>query len=407
METWPIDSELHAYKTVPPHPRAVALLVHGFGEHAGRYAATAAAFTMRGIAVYAYDHRGHGRSPGRRAVIERFGDLVADSLSMRDRVAALHPDLPMVLMGASMGGVIAVRSAQRDPRGLAGVVLIAPALAVRGGGRPLLRMLAGVVAAVAPFAPVAKLELAALSRDRAIADAYAADPLNHHGGIPARTAVELIAAATAALNDAPNWQLPTLIVHGDADRIAGPDGAERFASAASAADITLRLVPGAYHEPFNDPGGDLLIDDVATWILTPKPRIATATVYRPPIPASAPHVYTWWEGLAFGAAVNMLARLLGTNTGRYEAINRPWFAPPGWAFPVVWSINSALSIWGNLRVLNAPPSTDRTAYLRLWCATWLLYLSFGYAFFRRRSPLLGFLVTTNFLALSVLSAGRG
>ncbi len=94
------------------------------------------------------------------------------------------------------------------------------------------------------------------------------------------------------------------------------------------------------------------------------------------------------------------------RSGRYETLRRPWFAPPGWVFPVAWGVNSALAIAGNVRVLNAPPSTDRTAYLRLWAATWLLYTSFGYAFFRRKSPLLGFLVTVNFLALSVLSARR-
>jgi benzodiazapine receptor len=91
---------------------------------------------------------------------------------------------------------------------------------------------------------------------------------------------------------------------------------------------------------------------------------------------------------------------------RYEALKRPWFAPPGWVFPVAWGINTGLMISGNVRVLNAPPSADRTAYLRLWAATWLLYLAFGYAFFRCRSPLLGLLVTVNFSALSVLSARR-
>ena len=124
-----------------------------------------------------------------------------------------------------------------------------------------------------------------------------------------------------------------------------------------------------------------------------------------PPPASR-RTYTWREGLAFGAAINIVSRLLGTNTGRYEAIKRPWFAPPGWVFPVAWGINNVLAIRGNLRVLNAPPSTDRTAYLRLWAATWILYVLFGYAFFGRKSPLLGMLDTVNFLALAGLAAGR-
>jgi tryptophan-rich sensory protein len=141
--------------------------------------------------------------------------------------------------------------------------------------------------------------------------------------------------------------------------------------------------------------------------LAADPESPAARSPESPVAERTPgRVYTWREGLAFGASVNVLARLLGSNTGRYEAIKRPWFAPPGWTFPVVWSINSALAIWGNIRVLNAPPSVDRTAYLRLWSATWLLYISFGYAFFRLKSPLLGLLVTTNFLTLAVLSAGR-
>jgi tryptophan-rich sensory protein len=133
---------------------------------------------------------------------------------------------------------------------------------------------------------------------------------------------------------------------------------------------------------------------------------ASEGVVPPADPSQPRYVFTWREGLAFGAAINIVARLLGTNTGRYQALRRPWFAPPGWFFPIAWGINSALSIAGNVRVLNAPPGPDRTAYLRLWAATWLLYVSFGYAFFRRKSPLLGLLVTTNFAVLAVLSADR-
>ena len=390
---------------MPANPQAALLLMHGFGEHAGRHAVTMDRLAERGIAVYAYDQRGHGRSPGRPAMVT-FGQSVDDALAMRRRVGAEHPGLPLFLLGASMGGLIAVRSAQRDPSGLAGVVLVAPALLSGVATSPVARTLGSLVAQVAPGAPLAELELAGLSRDPAVVAAYASDPLVHHGKIPALSVAEMIAAAAAAQNSAARWRIPAYILHGAADRIVSAAGSQRFAAAAGG-DVTLRLVADGFHEPFNDPGGAALLDDVAAWILDRAARSALpSTGAKAPAEDRRRRVYTWRDGLAFGAAINIVTRLLGTNTGRYEALDRPWFAPPGWVFPIAWGINNGLMIWGNLRVLNAPPSADRTAYLRLWAATWLLYLSFGYAFFRRKSPLLGLLVTVNFSALTVLSARR-
>ncbi|MGD0474636.1 MAG: alpha/beta fold hydrolase [Candidatus Velthaea sp.] len=404
MDSWQTDTDLRAYASVPADPRAAVLLLHGFGEHAGRHAATIDALAQRGIAAYAYDHRGHGRSPGRPALVD-FDRLVDDSLAMRARVSAAHPGLPLFLLGTSMGGLLAIRSAQRDPAGLCGVVLVAPALLDGVAASPVLRAMGALLAQVAPAAPLLELELAGLSRDRAVVDAYATDPLVHHGKIPAQSLSEMASAAAAAFAAAPQWRIPAYIVHGEADRIIAPAGSRRFAAAAGGADVTLRLVAGGYHEPFNDPGGAALVDDVAAWIDDRATRSASPDMAAAPA-SSRQRLYTWRDGLAFGAAVNVVTRLLGTNTGRYETIERPWFAPPGWLFPIAWGINSVLMIWGNLRVLNAPPSADRTAYLRLWAATWTLYSLFGYAFFRRKSPLLGFLVTVNFSALTLLSARR-
>jgi alpha-beta hydrolase superfamily lysophospholipase/tryptophan-rich sensory protein len=411
MEAWPTDSDLHAYASVPPEPRAVVLLLHGFGEHTGRHAQTVRAFARHSIAVYAYDQRGHGRSPGPRARVSSFAHLVDDSLAMRGRVRAAHPGLPLFLLGASMGGLVAIHSALRDPRGLAGVVLVSPALAIGGATPPVVRALGSIVAQVVPALPVASVDADALSRDRAVVAAFVADPLVHHGTISARTGAELLAAAAAAIAAAPRWRLPAYIIVGADDRIAAPVGARRFAQAAISADLTLRSVAGGYHEPFGEPGGAALVDEAATWVLERAGRAPRAADDSVPTRDGAAavqsaRVYTWREGLAFGAAINVVSRLLGTNTGRYEAIKRPWFAPPGWVFPVVWSINNVLAINGNLRVLNAPPSADRTAYLRLWAATWVLYVFFGYAFFRRKSPLLGLLDTVNFLVLAILSARR-
>jgi alpha-beta hydrolase superfamily lysophospholipase len=132
---------------------------------------------------------------------------------------------------------------------------------------PIVRRVGSFIGEVAPGFPIAKLDTSALSRSPEIGPAYLADPLTHHGGVPARTAAEMVKAGVAAFADAPAWTLPLLIIHGTGDRICEPEGSRRFASSVSRADVTLRMVDGAYHEPFNDPGGDLLLDEVAAWIL--------------------------------------------------------------------------------------------------------------------------------------------
>jgi len=274
LSDWPVAHDLAAYRLVPNEPSAAALFVHGFGEHAGRLANAMRTLASRGIAAYAYDHRGHGRSPGARAVVERFDGLVLDSLVMRDAARAASPSIPFFLIGDSMGGLVATRSAQTREDDLDGVVLVSPALTVGVREGPVVRRVGSLIGAIAPAFPIAKLDTSALSRSPEVGPAYLADPLTHHGGVPARTAAEMVKAGVAAFAAAPAWRLPLLIIHGTADRICDPDGSERFAAAVSgrAADVTLRMVDGAYHEPFNDPGGDLLLDEVATWILARAER---------------------------------------------------------------------------------------------------------------------------------------
>ena len=243
------------------------LLVHGFAEHAGRHARTLEHLAARGIAAYAYDQRGHGRSPGRRGVVARFDAWVDDVLRMLDEVAADAPGLPLFLMGASMGGLMAIRAAQRRPAGLAGVIAVAPALSIDGGQPAFVKAIAPFLARIAPSLPAAKLDVNVLSRDPAVGPAFLADPLTFKKGVPVRSAVEMIAAGAAAFAEASRWTLPLLVVQGDRDRIVSRDGGPRFVAAAGGNDHTLRSVAGGYHEPFNDPGGDALVDEVADWIL--------------------------------------------------------------------------------------------------------------------------------------------
>jgi acylglycerol lipase len=264
---WPTGTGLRGYRLVPNDPAAIVLITHGFGEYAGRHFTTMRRLADRAIATYAYDHRGHGQSPGKRAFIDRFDDLVDDAIALREKAASEHPDLPVFLFGVSMGGVVAARSAERRPDGVRGVVLLAPAFApAEHIPKPVQNLLRGL-RKIAPGMPLAKLKLSHLSIDPNVGTAYGADPMTYHGGVPLATGAELIAAGDAAVADAATYELPTLLLQGDADKIVFPIGAKRFADAAQSPDLTYTVVPGGYHELFNDPGGAQLTSTMADWIL--------------------------------------------------------------------------------------------------------------------------------------------
>jgi acylglycerol lipase len=268
ISDWDTGSDLRGIRCAPPDAAAVVLVIHGFGEYAARHVKTMQRWAGLKIATYAYDHRGHGHSPGKRAIVNRFDDLVDDALAMRDRAAAAQPGLPVFLFGISMGGVVATRSAQRRSEGLRGVVLLAPAFAVAENIPPLVQKLLRGVRKIAPNVALAPLTFRSLSRDPAVGEAYKIDPLTYHGGVPVCSGTEIVAAGESAIADAPSYVLPTLILQGDADAIVFPIGATRFVEAAkSNRDLTLTMVPDGYHELFNDPDSEQLVESTAKWIL--------------------------------------------------------------------------------------------------------------------------------------------
>ena len=170
-------------------PRWVALIAHGYGEHAGRYAHVAEHLVRHGGAVYAPDHLGHGRSEGERALVERVDDVVDDLHAVARNARGEHPSLPVVLIGHSMGGIVATRYAQLHGGELAALVLSGPAI----GANPLIE---GVLA-MDPL-PEVPIDPSALSRDPAVGRAYADDPLVWHGPFRRATLEALFAAARAS-----------------------------------------------------------------------------------------------------------------------------------------------------------------------------------------------------------------
>ena len=246
--------------------RSVIVLAHGLGEHSGRYAALAATLVAQGFAVYAVDHRGHGRSPGPRANIERFDHLVSDFCAFAGRASRQHPGAPMFLLGHSMGGAVAFAGALRLQGTLRGLVLSAPALGTDAAPSSGRKLLARTLSVVAPNAGLMRLPPSAISRDPAVVRAYEADPLVHHGAIPARTLVELLGAMDRFPRQAPTLRLPTLALHGTADSLVPVAGVRPVYQALDAGKRTVRYYDGLFHEVFNEPERAQVIADTLQWL---------------------------------------------------------------------------------------------------------------------------------------------
>jgi alpha-beta hydrolase superfamily lysophospholipase len=246
-------------------PRAVVCLVHGLGEHCGRYAHVAAALNQAGYAVLACDQRGHGRSGGKRGYIPSYEALMSDIDLLLAQAEQRFPGKPRFLYGHSLGGNEVLNYALRR-RGcaLAGVVSTSPGLRT-AFKPPALQLAAGrLMNRLWPaFTMPNGLELAAISRDPAVVAAYQADPLVHDR-LSARLGIELLQSGEWAIAHAAEFPVPLLLMHGTADRLTSHQASQEFAS--HAPNCTLKLWEGLYHETHNEPEKGEVIGFVISWL---------------------------------------------------------------------------------------------------------------------------------------------
>jgi alpha-beta hydrolase superfamily lysophospholipase len=246
-------------------PRAALAVVHGFGEHSGRYGNVVDWFVPRGYAVYAFDLRGHGRSQGQRGQVDSWAEMRGDVRAFLDLVHQQEPDLPVFLVGHSVGGLIALNYVLHHPEGLEGVVASGPLLS-QWPVPSVLLLVARILSNLLPrFAMKNELDATALSRDTAVVEAYVNDPLVHDQGTP-RMATEMLAAIDWTQAHAAEMALPCLIVHGGADRIAGPEASRTFFGNVTIADKERIEYDGYYHEVFNELGKEQVLADVEAWV---------------------------------------------------------------------------------------------------------------------------------------------
>jgi len=246
-------------------PSAVVCLVHGLGEHSGRYAQVGEAFNRAGYALLAFDLRGHGRSPGPRGHVDRYAVALDDIACHLADAAYRYPERPCVLYGHSLGGNLVLNYALRHRPPIAGVISTSPLLRPTF---PIPRgklLLAQVLAAICPRCTLATgIDAAALSRDPSVVRAYVQDPLSHNrAGV--RFSLEFLAAGEWALAHAADFPLPLLLAHGTADRVTSFAASQAFARQAGPR-CTWQPWNGLYHETHNEPEKAQVIAFTLGWL---------------------------------------------------------------------------------------------------------------------------------------------
>jgi acylglycerol lipase len=257
---------LHWRRWVATAPRARVVLVHGYGEHSGRYQHVAARLVGAGYEVIALDHRGMGRSEGKRAALRSFDHYIADLHAFIEHATHEWGALPVVMLGHSMGGLVASVYALEHEADLVALILSAPAVMPPSDVSGATIAVAKLIAKVAPDMRTVKLPLHLVSRDPAVVEAYNGDPLVERGKVRARAGAEMLRAIDRVGAGYALLSLPVLLMQGSADGIIDP-GAARFVSERiGSRDVTLKEYPGLYHEIFNEPEQDQVLGDVVEWL---------------------------------------------------------------------------------------------------------------------------------------------
>ena len=245
-------------------PRDVIAISHGYAEHGGRYGNLVERLVPLGYALYALDHRGHGKSEGVRALVDRMKWVIDDFHVFVRSVRALHGGRPVKLLGHSMGGNVAFGNALAWPQDASGLVLSGPLI---GGSAPAAqRAILSLLSAVAPNIGMIALPPEAVSRDPAVVQAYVNDPLVTTGKIAARTAHEMLTSVAGYRDEATSMRVPVLVQHGEADRLVRWDDVRPVVETIGAPDKTVITYPGLYHEIYNEPEKDAVIGDLARWL---------------------------------------------------------------------------------------------------------------------------------------------
>jgi alpha-beta hydrolase superfamily lysophospholipase len=249
--------------------KGVIILIHGLGEHSGRYSHVATYFTERGYIVAAPDHRGHGRSQGKAlGYFDRFSQIVDDLHQFIKTLPSASRGLPLYILGHSMGGLVSLHYTIRYTPRIRGLITSGVLLDAGEGINSVVASLVKQLANVIPKFGLLAVDSSTISRDPQVVRAYDADPYIYHGKISARVGIELTNAVEFAKQNLSKIDRPALVMHGGADRLVKPHCSQIIHDGISSADKTLKIYEGLYHEILNEPEQAQVMDDIYDWLKT-------------------------------------------------------------------------------------------------------------------------------------------
>ncbi|HEX2619008.1 MAG TPA: alpha/beta hydrolase [Phototrophicaceae bacterium] len=261
--------KLHTINWLPKgDPKAVILIVHGIGEHSGRYTHAAAFFNERGYAVYSYDHRGHGKSEGERTYFTSFDLPVEDMKRVFDTVKGQNPGKKIFVYGHSMGSLISTLFMLKYQEGVAGFISTGSPLAVNTAAPATVVAIGHVLAKIAPKMPFVKVGSDVLSHDPVVVKAYDDDPLVEHRPNAIAMLSRLIQSGVKAQAQLQRITIPLLVMHGSSDKLCPPLGSQILYDRAGSKDKTLKMYPNLYHEIHNEPEQITVFTDMINWLDT-------------------------------------------------------------------------------------------------------------------------------------------
>uniref|UniRef100_T1JDB2 Serine aminopeptidase S33 domain-containing protein n=1 Tax=Strigamia maritima TaxID=126957 RepID=T1JDB2_STRMM len=249
--------------------KAIIFLCHGFAEHIGYYKKLAQQLSKDSYFVIAHDHIGHGRSEGIRAHVTEVEEYVLDVFQHIDYIRNKHLQLPLFIVGHSMGGTISIKAAMQRPYYFQGVVLVAPAITLnRDEATPIKILLAKLLAKIVPTCPVSPLSLKDISRDLDEIEFMKNDNLRYHGGVRAKWGLAFMTALQEINNNLSSIEWPFLVLHGSSDRIIDVSGSKALYNTANSKDKTIKIFRDAYHNLLHDTQDvqKQTADDICTWI---------------------------------------------------------------------------------------------------------------------------------------------